>query len=194
MSASGTRPPSWVAEVDADPVAEIDVGRLLSRGGDPFQVLTQTAAAVPSGRGMVVVAPFDPAPLRQRLAAEGFEAFAEPLSDGRVRVRFLRAGGCAAARQPASAETPAEAPAARHKFRLEADGLHLDVRDLPAPRPMLEVLAVLDGGAHHDALVVHVPQVPVHLITELEDRGWTYEILSDEPGDVVLRLTPEEKP
>ena len=57
---------------------------------------------------------------------------------------------------------------------------------------MLEVLRVLDGGAHAQPLMVHVPQFPVHLIPELEDRGWSYEIIAEAPGHIVLRLVPED--
>lgn len=181
--------PAWVADVDADPAAEIDVGRLLAQGGDPLSTLTTTAATVPAGRGMVVVAPFDPVPLRDLLAGEGFENHAEALPDGRFRVRFLRVGGCAAARAPEPPPPPADE---RRKFWMDDDGMHLDVRGLPPPRPMLDVLAFLDGGAHSQPLTVHVPQFPVHLIAELEDRGWGWDILSDEPGHVILRLVPEE--
>lgn len=187
--------PDWVDAVDADPVADIDVSRLLASGGDPFGVLTRTAAMVEAGRGMVVVAPFDPVPLRDLLAGEGFENHVEALADGRFRVRFLRAGGCEAAvaapRAPVPATADAEADASR-KFWMEDDGLHLDVRGLPPPRPMLEVLRVLDGGAHAQPLMVHVPQFPVHLIPELEDRGWSYEIIAEAPGHIVLRLVPED--
>lgn len=188
MSSVHPEAPDWIDDVEADPVADVDVARLLATGADPFQILTSTAAGVPSGRGMIVTAPFDPAPLRDLLAGQGFEHHAVTLADGRVRVRFLRAGACAAARTPEPARAPEEAP---RKFRIEADGLHLDVRGLPAPRPMLEVLSFLDGGSHADAVTVHVPQFPVHLIPELEDRGWHYEIVDDEPGHVILRLTPE---
>ncbi|SOD96928.1 DUF2249 domain-containing protein [Caenispirillum bisanense] len=189
MTPSTLSRPAWVADVDADPAAEIDVGRLLAQGGDPLSTLTGTAATVPAGRGMVVVAPFDPVPLRDLLAGDGFESFVEPLADGRFRVRFFRAGGCAAARSPAPPAPAAEPP---RKFWMDADGLHLDVRGLPPPRPMLDVLAFLDGGAHSQPLTVHVPQFPVHLVPELEDRGWSWDIVADEPGHVILRLVPDE--
>ncbi|GAA0567439.1 DUF2249 domain-containing protein [Caenispirillum bisanense] len=196
MTASILSRPDWVAAVDADPVAEIDVSRLLAGGGDPFGVLTRTAATVEAGRGMVVVAPFDPVPLRDLLTGEGFQNHVETLADGRFRVRFLRAGGCAAAvAEPEPAAEPEPDPQAEpdapRKFWIEEDGLHLDVRGLPPPGPMLEVLRFLDGGAHAQTLMVHVPQFPVHLIPELEDRGWTYEIVAEAPGHTVLRLAPE---
>jgi hypothetical protein len=35
-----------------------------------------------------------------------------------------------------------------------------------------------------------VPQFPVHLIPELEDRGWAWDLIDETPGHVILRLLP----
>lgn len=87
-------PPDWVAEVDAHPVASIDVPALLDDAVDPFPILSAAAEAVGIGEGMVVMAPFDPIPLRNMLTERGFTSWGTPEADGRWRVRFYRAGAC----------------------------------------------------------------------------------------------------
>lgn len=179
--------PSWVAEVDADPVAIIDAARLLAEGGDPLSAVLTAATPVPVGRGLVVVAPFDPVPLRDLLASHGFQNHCRVQDGGRVRVTFFRAGGCREAVPPEPSFKP-DAP--RRKFWMDADGLHLDARSGGAPGPMLEILRFIDGGAHDQPLTVHLPQFPVHLIPELEDRGWAWDLIDETPGHVILRLLP----
>jgi hypothetical protein len=57
-----------------------------------------------------------------------------------------------------------------------AEGMHLDVRGLACPDPMLESLGILDRG-EADVLIVHAEQEPMLLYPELNDRGWSYELV-----------------
>lgn len=74
------------------------------------------------------------------------------------------------------------------------DGPHLDVRGLECPDPLVEVLRTIDSG-EVATLVVHLDQEPLLLYPELDDRGWSHEIVASECGDaacsdeVRLRLT-----
>jgi hypothetical protein len=71
----------------------------------------------------------------------------------------------------------------------DADGLHLDVRGLPPPQPLVAILGLLrevgEGGA---PLTVHLDRDPLMLYPELAEIGWMAQRLSAEPGAVVLRL------
>lgn len=69
-----------------------------------------------------------------------------------------------------------------------ADGLHLDVRGLECPRPLVEVLRTIDGGVA-TTLIVHLDQEPLLLYPELEDRGWNHEMLPADSDGVQLRVT-----
>jgi len=74
------------------------------------------------------------------------------------------------------------------------DGLHLDVRGLSQPQPMDEILGLIDRGEAGNILIVHLDDEPIMLYPELDDRGWTHEIVSahcDDPAcndDVRLKL------
>ena len=71
----------------------------------------------------------------------------------------------------------------------DVDGLHLDVRGLGPPQPLVAILRLLremgDGGA---PLTVHLDRNPLMLYPELAEIGWDAQCLSAAPGAVVLRL------
>ena len=56
----------------------------------------------------------------------------------------------------------------------DGEVVHIDVRGLEAPRPLVAILALIDGGGHAGHVVVHHDREPLYLYPELEDRGWQY--------------------
>lgn len=58
-----------------------------------------------------------------------------------------------------------------------ADALHVDVRGLDPPAPMVAILRMIDGGEVDDVLIAHLDREPVFLYPELDLRGWTHEII-----------------
>lgn len=73
----------------------------------------------------------------------------------------------------------------------EPGGLHVDVRGLPPPDPMYAILWHVGRPGQKGPITVHLDRYPVHLIPELDDRGWRHETVSDTPGDVCLILRSE---
>lgn len=57
------------------------------------------------------------------------------------------------------------------------DGLHLDVRGLDPPGPMVAILRLIDSGEAGNAMTVHLDREPIFLYPELEDRGWSHQLL-----------------
>lgn len=73
------------------------------------------------------------------------------------------------------------------------EGVHLDVRGLECPEPMVTILGTLDRGEAGNVLIVHIDQEPLFLYPELVDRGWSYELVSqcdhhDAAEGVMVRL------
>ena len=79
-----------------------------------------------------------------------------------------------------------------------ADALHVDLRGLDPPAPMVQILRIIDEGEIGAVLVAHLDREPVFLYPELDDRGWRHEIVAlsyGEPGrvdEVKLRMTRAE--
>lgn len=75
-----------------------------------------------------------------------------------------------------------------------ADGLHVDVRGLSCPQPLVTVLRLIDSGKVDDILIVHLSQEPLLLYPELNERGWRHRVLSTETvdarqdGDTMLEI------
>lgn len=51
-----------------------DVREILSRGVEPFPEIRQRVDALKPGEGLIVVAPFLPSPLIEKLNSEGFQS------------------------------------------------------------------------------------------------------------------------
>jgi hypothetical protein len=73
------------------------------------------------------------------------------------------------------------------------DAVHVDVRGLQPPGPMVAILRLIDSGTAGTVLIAHLDREPVFLYPELDDRGWRYETMSrdTDSGGVILRITRE---
>ena len=72
-----------------------------------------------------------------------------------------------------------------------ANTVHVDVRGLSPPEPMVAILRLLEGGEVESVLVAHLDREPIFLYPELDNRGWSHEIVRslDENDDgVTLRM------
>lgn len=68
------------------------------------------------------------------------------------------------------------------------DGIHMDVRGLPAPEPLVAILELV-GSIHDDTpVIVHLDRDPRMLYPELAELGWSAEPVDGDPGEVRLRL------
>jgi hypothetical protein len=63
------------------------------------------------------------------------------------------------------------------------EAVHIDVRGLEPPEPMVEILRLIDGGEVEGALVAHLDREPIFLYPELDDRGWSHELMDSSCGD-----------
>jgi hypothetical protein len=73
----------------------------------------------------------------------------------------------------------------------DTDGLHIDVRGLEPPEPMVAILGLIDSGEAGATLTAHFDREPILLYPELDERGWDHEVLSScghHDDEVKLRL------
>lgn len=71
----------------------------------------------------------------------------------------------------------------------EADGMHIDVRGLNPPQPLVAILRLVGVVGEAGVVIVHHDRDPVLLYPELAERGWMAEELDAPAGEVRLRLT-----
>lgn len=62
------------------------------------------------------------------------------------------------------------------------DAVHIDVRGLEPPEPMVAILQAIDSGEAGTVLVAHLDREPIFLYPELDDRGWSHEVMPSSCG------------
>ena len=68
----------------------IDVRSLLAKNIEPYPEIRRRVDALTPGTGLIVVAPFLPAPLIEKLKSEGFGSSVERRTDGAWAAQFWR--------------------------------------------------------------------------------------------------------
>lgn len=71
----------------------------------------------------------------------------------------------------------------------DVDGLHIDVRGLPPPQPLVDILRLLGATPAGRVVIAHLERDPLLLYPELAQAGWQAERLPAAGGEVRLRLT-----
>ena len=78
--------------------------------------------------------------------------------------------------------------ATRARQWIEPDGIHIDVRGLAPPQPMVKILALIQSIRDATDVVVHHERDPQFLYPELAQIGWRASRVDAPPGEVRLRL------
>lgn len=73
-----------------DAATVLDVRPTLADGGEPFIEIMEAAERTPSGQSLVIIAPFEPAPLYGALGARGFAHETHCVTASEWVVRFTR--------------------------------------------------------------------------------------------------------
>jgi hypothetical protein len=68
----------------------VDVRGMIARGESPFSKIMQAVAQLGPSDDLVLVTPFLPSPLIEKLGSEGFHARPERSADGSWRTQFSR--------------------------------------------------------------------------------------------------------
>lgn len=68
----------------------VDVRPIKARGEEPFDTIMAAVAALGEGEPLVILAPFDPEPLKGVLGEKGFTSETSQLDDGAFQVVFRR--------------------------------------------------------------------------------------------------------
>ncbi len=175
--------PAWIDGIDEAQVPAVDARAILATGVDPFAEITALAATITANGAFIVDAPFDPAPLRRYLGSRGYSAFSEKRGERHWRVYFRRDGG------------DGRLPPDEAELGDRDTSVHLDLRGMEPPRPMIAILRLIDQAAPSDPVIVALDREPIFLYPELVERGWAWTVLDDgsEGQGVRLRLFTRDR-
>ena len=175
--------PAWMDRFDEEAAQHIDVRPILADGHDPFFEIMAVVDTVPVAGGLTIDAPFNPSPLRRVLGRRGFISYARRIAAHHWRL-FLLHDESGDAEQPPPVTTDTGA-----KVWRTDEVVHIDVRGLERPAPMIAILSLIDGSGHEGAVVAHLDREPVFLYPELAERGWSHALVPGEPDEVRLVLS-----
>ena len=77
---------TWIATA----ATTLDVRPTLEQGGEPFMEIMQAAAGIQPGEWLVIIAPFEPAPLYGALGGRGFSHTTQRRAEDEWIIRFTR--------------------------------------------------------------------------------------------------------
>lgn len=183
---TGTPPAdSFVNRFVSSDIVQLDVRPLLSEGRDPLKLIMKTIAAMREGQALRLVTDFEPLPLMHLLSAKGFRYSCEPQAEGIYHTYFH--GG-----KPGE-PVPQAAPAGAAEWNAVLASFagrtrEVDVRALEMPQPMLTILGELETLEDGQALFVYHKRVPLFLIPELANLGYSYRFVEEGPGEVRMLI------
>ncbi|HYG21269.1 MAG TPA: DUF2249 domain-containing protein [Verrucomicrobiae bacterium] len=144
----------------------LDLREELRRGGAPFDRIMAAAGDLGIGGSLVLIAPFEPAPLYSVLGRLGFTHTSVANDAGEWEIRFVRnAANGAQAETPAAKSAVASEPA--------TSWVEIDARGLQPPEPLVKILEAVTDLPHATELRARTDRRPMHLYPQLEERGFS---------------------
>ncbi len=160
---------------------KLDVREALARGREPFGLIMRCVAGLKANEDLLLIAPFEPKPLYGVLAQHGFGYESTMAQDGHWEIRFTRTGQNEPA--PARTEAPPVPPrAGRVAPANPAKVVEVDARGLEPPQPLVKILEALASLPEDADLRAHTDRRPMHLYSQLEERGFKGETAEQPDG------------
>lgn len=178
--------PLLLAKIGPACIVDLDVQDDLRNGREPFSRIMAARQALPEGHVLRLRAIFEPAPLYQVMAKQGFSHWTEQLAEDDWRVWFYRD-------EEATETEPAALNEERIPTEAEENVVVLDVRGMEPPEPMVRTLAALQSLPPGRTLVQINVRVPEFLLPKLDEQGYQYEVReqSEELVRVFIRRREE---
>jgi uncharacterized protein (DUF2249 family) len=165
----------------------LDVREDIRNGREPFGKIMQAVKHLKDNEQLLLIAPFEPAPLYAVLAQQGFSRQSKPTVTGDWEVLFIRGAGDPV--NPSAAPASSQPPQASTSRACSGPPiLEVDARGLEPPQPLvkiLEALATLPAGAR---LRARTDRRPMHLYAQLEERGFVGDSEEQKDGSFVTHV------
>jgi uncharacterized protein (DUF2249 family) len=166
---------------------KLDVREDIRNGREPFGKIMQTVARLKDNEQLLLVAPFEPAPLYAMLAQQGFSHQSKPTATGDWEILFTRGAGDPAS--PSAAPTPSQPPhASKSRSCSGPPVLEVDARGLEPPQPLVKILEALASLPADAQLCARTDRRPMHLYAQLEERGFAGETQEQKDGSFVTHV------
>lgn len=177
--------PGFLQKISQEKIKDLDVRGAIESGNDPLKLIMKNVKDLPNGFVLNIINSFEPTPLILLLEKQGYEAYVKNINTKQVNTYFYKKNG-------KSFEAPQEKDWSdgwdekleKYSAKLET----IDVRELPMPLPMHNILDALSTLPEDKALYVHHKRIPVFLLPELEELNFNYRIKEVNEGNVHLLI------
>jgi uncharacterized protein (DUF2249 family) len=164
-------------------IHSLDVRAMLAEGNDPFSLIMKTIKDLPVNTALEIVNTFEPIPLINILARNGYKSWTNIINDKEYRTYFLYTGKV----DSTVSEEEKSLPDFQQLLRQFAGKfVQVDVRQLEMPYPMITILNELAELKPGLALLVHHKRVPQLLLPELDSQDFRYAMEEPEEGYVKM--------
>ena len=180
------KPVPGFVNIGADKMIELDVRSVIESGKDPLDIIVKKVKTLETGSVLKIINSFEPTPLMHLLGKQGFESYAETISDDLVNTYFYKKSGInvLAENKETDHSKGWDEILNRFKGKLET----IDVRALEMPLPMHTILEALETLPKDKALFVYHKRIPVFLLPELEEQQFSYRIKEISDAEVHLLI------
>jgi uncharacterized protein (DUF2249 family) len=166
--------PAFLTSVTKEQIVELDVRPTISKGEDPLNLIIQKVKALEKGYVLNIINSFEPTPLIHLLGRQGFESYSKNEDEDLWHTYFYK-NAAASFEQADSINADAEGWEETWK-RFEGRMETIDVRDLAMPLPMHTILDALNTMPENKTLFVLHKRIPLFLLQELDELGFSYRI------------------
>ena len=178
--------PAFMNSITVDKIVELDVRPVIESGKDPLDMISQKVAALASGSILKITNSFEPIPLMHLLGKQGFESYAEVISDQLVNTYFYKTTDNSLLVEDKVKDHSEGWDAIKDRFNGKLETI--DVRELEMPLPMHTILESLRSLPAGKALYVYHKRIPVFLLPELQEQKFSYRIKEISDGEVHLLI------
>lgn len=178
--------PDYIRQLPEEDILVLDVRPDIDAGKDPLKIIMNKVKEVKPQQALRLINSFEPIPLILMLEKQGFSSFIKTINSDLVETYFYKSGESKAIDNIDDKITADgwEDWIKRFKDKL----IEIDVRPLPMPQPMHTILGELDKMGDDQALFVNHKRIPVFLLPELDEMGYTYRIKKISDGEVRLLI------
>ena len=159
----------------------LDVREEIRQGREPFSKIMGAVDSLGPDDNFLLIAPFEPVPLFNLLAKQGFQHASQKIATAHWEVLFTR-------NSEAESSQPKPDKISTTPKSSVVQIVEVDARRLEPPQPLvkiLEALATLPDGAE---LRARTDRRPIHLYSHLAERGFTGESEEQTDGSFITHI------
>lgn len=156
--------PAYLKLLNDESIITLDVRPILNSGKDPLNDILNEIKKIKIGGALHIINSFEPIPLYSLLGKKGYSHWSE-FKNNCWNVYFYTAE-----------DKPRQSIESARKISIDVKDfenvIELDVRDLPAPEPMIKILENLNRVDDKSVMLVYHHREPNLLYPKLEERGY----------------------